>query len=74
MPKFNVDVKAFISVAIEADNEARARELADSFVESLSPSSDFICGYNGQQSEGTIDPDETGGFDIDGVSEVEDAL
>ena len=75
MPKFTVDVKAFINVAIEAESEAAARAAADNFVEAMSPGYQYIVGYNagGETDAPRIDPDQTGGFSVDGQSEVEEA-
>lgn len=73
MPKFSVDVKAFIKVDVEAADAAAARTVAENFVEHLSPEAGYIGGYN----EGLSVASETakiadaGSFDIDGTSEVE---
>ncbi|MGE4410445.1 MAG: hypothetical protein AB7D33_07740 [Sphingobium sp.] len=65
MPRYSVDVKAFISVIVDADDAAQARERADHFVEWLSPT---IDDYSADHDP--IDTD-TGPFDIDGESCVE---
>ncbi|WP_375292139.1 hypothetical protein [Sphingomonas melonis] len=74
--KFSVDVKAFISVQVEAPNEEAARKAADLFVENLSPTTHYIQGYSGQLKEfgePALILETTGGFDVDGTSEVEKA-
>ncbi|SFJ48645.1 hypothetical protein SAMN03159338_1529 [Sphingomonas sp. NFR04] len=75
MPRYNVDVKAFISVAVEAPDEASARAAADLFVENLSPTGSYIRGYSDQLKEfgeAALVLDSTGTFDVDGESEVEE--
>ncbi|EZP70534.1 MULTISPECIES: hypothetical protein [Sphingomonadales] len=42
MPRYSVDVKAFISVIVDADDATEARERADHFVEWLSPTIEQI--------------------------------
>lgn len=74
MPKFTVDVKAFISVHVEAPDRQAARAAADLFVENLSPTTPYIQGYSDQLKEfgeAALILDETGGFDIDGDSYVD---
>lgn len=68
MPRYAVDVKAFISVIVDADDAAQVRERADDFVEWLSPTTTTIRDYNADHEP--IDPD-TGPFGIDGESCVE---
>jgi hypothetical protein len=73
MPKYSVDVKAFISVEVEAPDEATARAAADLFVENLSPTNHYIAGYSGQLKEfgePAIITENTASFDVDGESEV----
>ena len=75
MPKFTVDVKAFISVTVLADTEADARTAADAFAEGLSPTPDYIIGWNSglpEDAVGRVDPDETGEWAVDGESDVEE--
>lgn len=67
MPKYEVDVKVFISVVVDADNAAQARMRADRFVEWLSPTREQITDYNADHEP--IDTD-TGPFDVDGRSSV----
>lgn len=69
MPKFNVDVKAFISVEVEAANEYEAQGRAERFVEWLSPTTEQIVDYLEDHPEGI--GFSTGSFDVDGESEVE---
>ena len=74
MPKFSVDVKAFISVQVEAPDRAAARAAADLFVENLSPTTHYIQGYSGQLKEFgelALILEETGSFDVDGESVVD---
>lgn len=72
---FEVDVKAFISVKVKAESEEAARTAADAFVEALSPGYHYIVGFNagGTKDAPQIDADATGGFSIDGESEVDEA-
>lgn len=47
MPKFTVDVKAFFSVPVEAENEDDARRFADIFVEEMMEATEAAQqGYN----------------------------
>lgn len=69
MPRYSVDVKAFISVVVDANDAAQARERANHFVEWLSPTTTTIRDYNADHQP--IDAD-TGPFDIDGESCVEE--
>lgn len=68
MPKYSVDVKCFINVGVEAANEEEAREIAEGWVEWLSPTEEQLAGY-------VYDHDviitEGGTLSIDGDSEVE---
>ena len=76
LKKFEVDVKAFISVTVEAESEEAARIAADAFAEGLSPTSDYIIGWNSglpEDAVGRIDPDQTGEWSVDGESEVDEA-
>ena len=69
MPRYQVEVKAFISVVVDAENPARARERADRFVDWLSPTMEQIADYGTDHEPiGT----GTGPFDIDGRSSVEE--
>lgn len=53
MPKYSVDVKAFIAFEVEAENEDDARAVADAFVENcLVAEHATVEGYN----EGLDDP------------------
>lgn len=65
MPRYSVDVKAFISVIVDADDAAQARERADHFVEWLSPTIEQIDDYSADHDPIDID---TAPFDIDGES------
>lgn len=72
--RYEVDVKAFIAVTVEADSEEAARFLADALVEGLSPTDAFLEGYNHGLRE--VNPaafqiEGTGGFSVDGESDVQ---
>lgn len=73
MPKFDVDVKAFISITVEAENEDQAREIADNYVEaSLSPAEDEVEAWNSvSEQSGKIV--SAGDWGVDGDSDVEPA-
>lgn len=74
MPMFDVDVKAFISITVEADDENEARDAANHYVEtSLSPSDMEIAGWNEAQAEEgvTTKITDAAGWGVDGESEVE---
>lgn len=74
MPKFSVDVKAFITVTVEAPNEHAARRAADLYVEtSCSPAAEETRAWAEiEKSDGAEAwPLETGGFSVDGYSEAE---
>lgn len=68
MSRYSVDVKAFISVVVDAGDADQARKRADDFVAWLSPTTASIQDYNADHEP--IDAD-TGPFDIDGESCVE---
>lgn len=75
MPKYAVDVKAFISVQVVAPNEDAARKAAELFVDNLTPSTEYIKGYAAQQTEfgePAVIHEDTGCFDVDGDSEVDE--
>ena len=77
MPLYSVDVKAFISITVEADDEDAARSAADNYVETaLSPSECEIDGWN-EVRQNECDDNcrivRTGGFAVDGQSDVDDA-
>jgi hypothetical protein len=42
MTNFELDVKAFITITVQAENEGKAREIADEAVEMMSPSDEDI--------------------------------
>lgn len=69
MPRYHVDVKAFISVIVDAEDAAEARVRADHFVEWLSPTIEQIDDYSADHEP--IDTD-TGPFGVDGESSVEE--
>lgn len=69
MPRYQVDVKAFISVIVDAEDTAEARVRADRFVEWLSPTIEQIDDYSADHEP--IDTD-TGPFGVDGESSVEE--
>ncbi|WP_048577606.1 MULTISPECIES: hypothetical protein [Sphingobium] len=69
MPRYQVDVKAFISVIVDAQDAAQAQGRADRFVEWLSPTIEQIDDYSSDHEP--IDTD-TGPFDVDGESSVEE--
>ncbi len=76
MAKYEVDVKAFISVTVEAANENEARKAADEFVQTLEPHEHYVGGYNMEQEAQGL-PGRiltTGSFDIDGESYVDGKL
>ena len=76
MAVFKVDVKAFILIEVDADNAQEARYFAEDYVEqSLSPSEIEFGAWNDVQAdEGeTSKIVSTTGFQVDGVSEVEEA-
>lgn len=69
MPRHAVDVKAFISVFVDADDAVQARKRAEYFVEWLSPTIEQINDYNSDHDAiGT----DTGPFTVDGESAVEE--
>lgn len=68
MPKFSVDVKAFIAVSLEAPNAAEARKRAEHFVGWLDPTMEFILDYNADHEDEEIEGASIG---IDGESDVE---
>lgn len=70
MPRFRVDVKAFLSVEVDAESTEQARERADAFVDHLSPTAQEQLDY-GEEFGFAIDA--SGGFAVDGTSEVEEA-
>lgn len=68
MPQFDVDVKAFINIKIEADNETDAREKADNLVSgNFSPTEEQIK----QLSRDLGIRFTATGFEVDGTSDVE---
>lgn len=73
--RYTVDIKAFISVTVEADTPQAARMCADDFVHSLSPDPAFTDGYGGKQRLQAKPASivSAGEFDIDGRSDVEAA-
>lgn len=52
MPKFDVDIKAFLSVHVEADTQEAAEAEAKAFVEGLSPSEFYVQGWNVERCGG----------------------
>jgi hypothetical protein len=74
MPKFSVDVKAFMTVSVEAPNKKAARAAAEEFVEACDPTDPVIHGYNSFRATRAIEPHtvlSAGGFAVDGTSDVE---
>lgn len=74
MPRYTVDVKAFITVTVEAPNENAARDAADSYVQtSCSPSPEETQAWANimQDFENPAWPVSAGDFSVDGFSEVE---
>lgn len=65
MPKYEVEVKVFISVIVDADNATQARMRADRFVDWLSPTTEQITDFNTDHEPIGAN---TGPFDIDGRS------
>jgi len=74
MPKYIVDVKAFISIEVEADSEDAARSAADDYVEiCLSPNEDEVNAWNQVQEEDDDPPILSASvWTVDGYSEVEE--
>lgn len=70
MPKFTVDVKAFINVTVEAPDAQLALGRAERFVEWLSPTVEQVADYLTDHPEGIVDG---GSFGVDGDSDVEEA-
>lgn len=74
MPRYTVDVKAFITVTVEAPDENEARDAADHYVQtSCSPSEHELEAWaNIMQEEGSDAwPVSAGDFVVDGFSEVD---
>lgn len=74
MPNYAVDVKAFMTVRVEAPNEQAARAAAEEFVEACDPTDPFIWGYNQHRINRPIEPHKVtsaNGFSVDGTSPVE---
>lgn len=74
MRKFSVDVKAFMTVIVEAPDEQTARSVVDEFVEACDPTEAFIWGYNSRREGRPIEPHKiisANGFSVDGSSDVE---
>lgn len=68
MKNYEVDVKAFINITVQADSKAEARKIADELVSgNFSPSPDLIE----QLSKDLGFEIKTNGFDVDGTSDVE---
>lgn len=72
MPKYSVDVKAFITIEVEAASVASARAEADRFAEGLSPNEHYVTGWNSvQKLKGGPILGTVGELSVDGTSEVE---
>ena len=73
MPRYRVDVKAFISIEVTAPNVDAARSEADSLVYSCDPTPGFIKGWNDsiKLDRPGVRIADTDGFSVDGTSEVE---
>lgn len=74
MPRFNVDVKAFVNLSVEAHDEESARIAADAFVEEgMVVTKAQIEGYNAELDDpvGKVVPD-TYALSVDGYSDVEE--
>ncbi|WP_150293641.1 hypothetical protein [Sphingobium estronivorans] len=69
MARYQVEVKAFITVVVDAEAPGEARQRADHFVEWLSPTIEQIDDYSDDHEP--IDTD-TGPFSVDGESCVEE--
>lgn len=69
MARYQVEVKAFITVVVDAEASDEARQRADHFVEWLSPTIEQIDDYSDDHEP--IDTD-TGPFSVDGESCVEE--
>ena len=68
MAEYEVDVKAFISIRVEAASKAEARKIADDLVrDNLSPGPEKIAELLAAGVRF-----KTNGFDVDGTSEVEE--
>jgi hypothetical protein len=75
MPRYTVDVKAFVSFDVDAPTEADARIAADAFVENcLTASHATVEGYNSglpEDTVGRIVPSEISPS-VDGETDVEE--
>lgn len=74
MPKFRVDVKAFFSVEVKAENAEDAMTMADAFVESVMVAdANTITGWQSSLENpiGTVLPQEIGAA-VDDGSDVEE--
>jgi hypothetical protein len=67
MPRYAVDVKAFLNVTVNADTPAQARAIAENWVSWLSPTDEQLADYQTDH----VGVAETGGFDIDDGTYVE---
>lgn len=70
--RYELDVKAFISLTIEADSEAEAKAEAQRFVEALEPGNGFADGWNDvQRQNGGPTIEEAGDFYVDSIDREE---
>jgi hypothetical protein len=66
---YTVDIKALISITVEADSPEQARDRADTFVEAISPTENEALGYS-ETIGFSISPN--GVWTVDGKSDVEE--
>lgn len=75
MTKYEITVTSEIRITVEAPDQHEARNAALTLVENLSPTRDFLVGYNdslrGFGEPTRFVPDETGGFDPETEVEIE---
>lgn len=75
MTRYTVDVKAFVNITVEAENEDDARKVADAFVENaMYASVEGVWAYNQglpKDTVGTVVPDEYS-LSVDGESDVDE--
>ncbi len=72
MPRFDVDVKAFLKLYIEAETVEAAAEEAKAFVEGLAPEAAYLAGWNSTGEHGATIVELGGGFDCDDTPYIED--
>lgn len=75
MPRFTVDVKAFIQIEVEAPDADAANAAAIEFVEGLAPDPNYTSAYRDKKIELGSDryPVEASGFDVERNNDVDPA-